>query len=208
MTGFESCILNKDNQPKVSILMNCYNGEKYLREAIESIFAQNYQNQEIIFWDNQLTDNSVEIIKSYVDQRLKYYYVPKHTILLEARKYALENVHGDFISFLEADDWWLPEKLESQVVLFSDPDVGVVCSNYFMENQIEGRRWLMFKKLMPQDMVLDDLLRHYSVALLHLAVGRTTLSYSFTPFDSRYDIDTLPLVEKGDVVFYLKLPTH
>ena len=51
-------------KPLVSVIMNCYNGEKYLKEAIVSVLAQTYQNYEIIFWDNQSTDHSVEIFKT------------------------------------------------------------------------------------------------------------------------------------------------
>ena len=50
----------KDN-PLVSILMNCYNGEEYLKEAIDSVINQEYKNWELIFWDNQSTDRSAEI---------------------------------------------------------------------------------------------------------------------------------------------------
>ena len=59
--------------PLVSVIINCYNGEKYLREAIDSVIAQTYSNWEIIFWDNQSTDSSAEIVKSYNDDRIKYY---------------------------------------------------------------------------------------------------------------------------------------
>ena len=54
-----------NNQPLVSILMNCYNGKKYLKEAIDSIFSQTYNNWEIIFIDNCSTDCSARIAKSY-----------------------------------------------------------------------------------------------------------------------------------------------
>ena len=64
-------------EPLVSILMNCFNGEKFLREAVDSVLAQTYQNWEVIFWDNQSTDKSAEIFKSYSDPRLKYFYAPK-----------------------------------------------------------------------------------------------------------------------------------
>ena len=188
MTNLVNGILNEGNQPLVSILMNCYNGEKYLREAIESVLAQSFSNWEIIFWDNQSTDTSAEIFKSYIDARLKYFYAPKHTLLYEARNYALENACGEFVAFLDVDDWWLPEKLELQVVLFDDPDVGFVSSNFFVENQSKGRRSLAFKKKIPQGRVLDNLLRHYYTGLLTLVVRRTALSYSTMPFDSRYHI--------------------
>ena len=51
-------------QTLVSVIMNCFNGEKFLREAIDSVLAQTYQNWELIFWDNQSTDSSEEIIKA------------------------------------------------------------------------------------------------------------------------------------------------
>ena len=59
------------NEPLVSIIMNCYNGEKYLRDAINSVISQKYNNWELIFWDNLSTDKSSEIINSYKDNRLK-----------------------------------------------------------------------------------------------------------------------------------------
>nr|MCH9813328.1 glycosyltransferase [Campylobacterota bacterium] len=76
------------NQPLVSVVINCYNSDTYLKEAIESVFNQTYQNWEIIFWDNQSTDRSAEIIKSYNDNRIKYFYAPVHTPLGEARNLA------------------------------------------------------------------------------------------------------------------------
>ena len=62
------------NAPLVSIIMNCYNGETYLNESIESILSQTYKNWELIFWDNQSKDNSAKIFKNYKDIRLKYFF--------------------------------------------------------------------------------------------------------------------------------------
>ena len=61
--------MTRTTEPLVSILMNCFNGEKYLRESIESVLAQTYHNWELIFWDNQSTDNSAELFKSFDDKR-------------------------------------------------------------------------------------------------------------------------------------------
>ena len=175
-------------QPKVSIIMNCYNGEKYLCEAIDSVLAQTYQNWEIIFWDNQSTDESANIFKSYSDPRLRYFYAKKHTLLSEARNYALEFAHGELVAFLDVDDWWLPEKLERQVALFNEPDIGVVCSNLFIENKSKGRRWVAFKKPKPEGRILDDLLRNYFIVLVTLMVRRTALASLNKAFDNRYHI--------------------
>jgi glycosyltransferase involved in cell wall biosynthesis len=113
-------------QPLVSIVMNCYNGEKYLREAIESVYAQTYDNWEIIFWDNFSTDRSAEIAKSY-DKRLKYYCGVDNVPLGAARNKALEKSNGEYISFLDVDDLWLSEKLELQVQKMKDEPKAVVC---------------------------------------------------------------------------------
>ena len=88
------------NEPLVSIIINCFNGEKYLRKCIESVISQTYKNWEIIFWDNKSSDRSAQIFKSYKDTRLKYYIADNHSsILYQARNYALDKVSGEFIAF-------------------------------------------------------------------------------------------------------------
>ena len=77
-----------NEKPLVSIIINCFNGDKYLKEAINSIYNQSYHNWEIIFWDNQSTDESANIAKSF-DQKLKYFYASNHTPLGEARNEAV-----------------------------------------------------------------------------------------------------------------------
>ena len=120
------------NNPLVSIIVNCYNGEKYLAHTLDSILNQTYQNWEIIFWDNQSTDNSSGIFKSYKDSRFKYFYANEHTILGKARNLAIEKSKGDFIAFLDTDDTWDKNKLELQMGCFNSPEVGVVYSNFWI----------------------------------------------------------------------------
>lgn len=114
-----------DNTPLVSILMNCFNGEKYLNEAIDSIYAQTYQNWEIVFWDNASTDRSASIAKGY-DKRIKYHLAPENTPLGEARNLALKKASGQYIAFLDCDDIYLPDKLEQQVKLMQSKEY-VMC---------------------------------------------------------------------------------
>lgn len=176
------------NSPCVSILMNCYNGEKYLRQAIESVLSQSYQNWEVIFWDNQSTDKSAEIFRSYKDSRLKYYYAPTHTVLYGARNYAIEKATGEFIAFLDVDDWWLPEKLQKQIELFSDPQVGIVCGNYWLVNERKNTCSVMFNNQVPTGWVLNDLLKSYYPGLLTLVIRRSALTPLNYVFDSRYNL--------------------
>ena len=58
----------KDSNPIVSVIINCFNGSKFIEKAIESVLAQSYKNLEIIVWDNQSTDNSANIVNSYNDK--------------------------------------------------------------------------------------------------------------------------------------------
>lgn len=174
--------------PLVSVLMNCYNGEKYLRQAIGSVLAQSHQNWEIIFWDNRSTDGSAAIVTSYADSRIKYYHAPQHTLLYEARNYAIAQASGEFLAFLDVDDWWVETKLERQLERFADPDVGLVCSNYWVESEQKQKRWPYFRRPMPEGWVLNDLLGFYYIGLLTLVVRRTALDTLGYPCDPRYHI--------------------
>ena len=81
-------------QPLITVLMNCYNGEKYLREAVDSVINQTYANWEIIFWDNQSRDLSAKFFLEYDDSRLKYFYAQKHTELGDARIEAISKANS------------------------------------------------------------------------------------------------------------------
>jgi len=154
----------ESEKPLVSVIINCFNGEKYLREALDSVVTQTYKNWEIIFWDNQSTDKSAEIYKSYKDSRLKYYYASSHAdILYEARNYALKKTNGDFIAFLDVDDWWLPNKLEKQIPLFDDPDVGLVYGNLWRLFEKKNKKKIYRKKILPTGMILGELLHDYVI---------------------------------------------
>ena len=102
------------NKILVSIIVNCFNGEKFLAEALESVINQTYQNWEIIFWDNASTDNSSHIAKSY-DRRLKYFKSNINTSIGEARYSAITKAKGNYICFLDCDDVFVETKLEIQI---------------------------------------------------------------------------------------------
>ena len=114
----------------VSIIVNCFNGERFLAEALDSVINQTYQNWELIFWDNQSSDNSSEIFKSYKHPNFNYFYAPNHTHLGRARELAFKRTNGHWIGFLDCDDIWLPEKLHDQVSVIKsfDGNLGLIYS--------------------------------------------------------------------------------
>ena len=159
------------NNPLVSIIMNCFNGEKYLSQSLDSILDQTYQNWEIIFWDNQSTDNSSEIFKSYKDGRFKYFYASKYTALGKARNLATEKAKGDFIAFLDTDDLWDKNKLELQMGYFNNPEVGVVYSNLWVLKKDKKKKLYMRQKL-PRGNIYNELIKNYSVGILTAVIRK------------------------------------
>ena len=115
--------------PLVSIVIPCYNAEKFIAEAIESAFNQIYPNVEVIVIDDGSSDRSVEIIQSY-GNRVRFEAID-HRGACAARNRGLQLSKGEFIQFLDADDVLLPNKLETQVpILQSDRADLVFCNGY------------------------------------------------------------------------------
>jgi glycosyltransferase involved in cell wall biosynthesis len=111
--------------PLVSIIMNVRNGAATLREAIDSVLSQTYQDWELIVWDDRSTDASAQVVSQYRDVRLRYFLSPTETSLGEARSQALRQADGEWVAFLDQDDIWLPRKLEQQLAL-ADRSVGLI----------------------------------------------------------------------------------
>ena len=87
--------LNKKTTPLVSVIMNCHNGEKYLRESINSVMSQSYKNWELIFWDNNSNDNSKKVLLNFKDKRIKYFYSKSFLNLYHARNLAIKKSKGN-----------------------------------------------------------------------------------------------------------------
>jgi glycosyltransferase involved in cell wall biosynthesis len=185
---------NKD-QPLVSVIMNCYNGEKYLCEAIDSVYAQSYKNWEIIFWDNLSTDSSAKIAKSY-DSKLRYF-VGQETIPLgAARNKALEKCDGEYIAFLDVDDLWLTEKLSLQVPLFEkDNKVGLVYSDAIWFNAHNKKKKLSLKnKNKLKGYCFRELLTNYLITQSSVIIKKSALLSQSEWFDERFH-----LLEEADL---------
>ncbi len=113
-----------DFPPPVSVILPVYNGERYLAEAIESVLSQSYQSFELIVIDDGSTDRSREIAQSF--PLIKYVFQANRGVAA-ARNRGIEISRGEFLTFLDADDLWLPEKLALQMEAFEyDPALEIV----------------------------------------------------------------------------------
>ena len=154
--------------PLVSILMNCYNGEKYLQEAIDSILNQTYKNWELVFWDNQSYDKSAEIFLNNKDPRLHYYLSPSHTTLGNARIMASKKIKGEWLGIIDTDDMWKPNKLAKQISTINNTklpceSIGLVyCRAMGIDKNSVTTKEVCHKDYleapMPEGRILDDLL--------------------------------------------------
>jgi glycosyltransferase involved in cell wall biosynthesis len=111
-----------DNKPRVSVVMSFLNRERFLAEAIESVFAQTYKDWELLLIDDGSSDSSTAIARRYANEHphlVKYLEHPHHGNRgqVVSRNLALTCARGDYFANLDSDDVWLPHKLEQQVAI-------------------------------------------------------------------------------------------
>lgn len=122
-----------NSKPLVSTVMIFFNEERFFPEAIESVFAQTYKNWELLLVDDGSTDGSTEIALRHAQQypgKVRYLEHDGHRNrgASAARNLGISNAKGEYIAFLDADDVWLPQKLERQVALLnSQPEAAMLC---------------------------------------------------------------------------------
>ena len=168
-------------KPLVSIIMNCYNSDRFLREAIESVYSQTYSNWEIIFWDNASTDDSENIAKSF-DDRIKYYQASETTLLGEARNLALSKVSGEYVAFLDCDDLYLTGKLERQIAVMHGSDYAMCYGSAIIIDK-NGKQVKKTKVKNKSGYLLGKLLLHYEISMQSVMIRKSTLNNSFFNFD-------------------------
>lgn len=106
----------------VSIIVPVYNTEPYLNQCIDSILAQTYHNLEIIIIDDGATDNSADICESYSDSRIIVYHTENRG-LSAARNYGIDKSHGEYIYFVDSDDWIDADLIEKAMKCIGDADI-------------------------------------------------------------------------------------
>lgn len=120
--------------PFFSIILPTYNRAHFLPKAIESVLAQTFEDWELVIVDDGSTDNTKEVVLAYQDLRIVYIYQDNQE-RSAARNNGMSKAKGDFICFLDSDDYYLPEKLMNyRNALAEDLDVYVLCDNVILED--------------------------------------------------------------------------
>jgi glycosyltransferase involved in cell wall biosynthesis len=168
--------------PKISVVMNCYNGETFLHEAVRSVVAQSFQDWELIFWDNCSTDKSADIINSYRDSRIKYFAATNHTELGEARKMAVERCAGEYLAFLDCDDLFLPDNLSAQLDAIQQNQAAVAYGGVIIIDAAGKER----TRLLPRwnsGIIFGELLRQYEIHVPAMMIRHDVLKSDRLNFD-------------------------
>jgi glycosyltransferase involved in cell wall biosynthesis len=126
--------------PCVTVLMPVYNGEIYLREAIESILSQTFTDFEFLIINDGSTDKSEKIIKSYNDSRIRYVKNESNLKLIATLNNGIELAKGKYILRMDADDISVPNRIEKQVAFMEqNPEIGL-CGTWFNTFDEQGEK--------------------------------------------------------------------
>ncbi len=133
------------SQPKISVVMTVFNAEQYLREAMDSILGQSFADFEFIIVDNKSTDGSVEIIKSYSDERIRLIENAVNVGQTKALNIGIEHSRAFLIARMDADDISFPQRFQVQYdFLNKHPDIAVVGS-FRIDIDQNGKQLRVFK---------------------------------------------------------------
>lgn len=124
--------------PKVSVIVPVYNVEAYLDQCVKSILSQTLQNIELLLVNDASTDNSLQIARAYEeDPRVQVLDKP-HGGLGDTRNYGVARASGEYLAFVDSDDWIDPEMLETVYAAAQEREADLVVFNYMRENLVDG----------------------------------------------------------------------
>jgi glycosyltransferase involved in cell wall biosynthesis len=178
--------------PKISINLCCYNSERYLRETLESIIGQTWQDWELVIVNDGSTDGTESIIREYQERGYPIvYHHQSNRGLAFSRNQAIELSRGDFIAFIDHDDLWLKDKLEKQVRIIREEtsDLGLIYTrtDYFKDDGEQGevpKKYLGTN--LPEGRVLKALLLENNFITLSSAVVSKESCVSVGGFPNHY----------------------
>ncbi|CAM4074741.1 glycosyltransferase family 2 protein [Gillisia hiemivivida] len=152
-----------EESPLVSVIMPAYNSAKFIAESIQSVLHQFHSNWELLIIDDASEDNTVEIIEKFAssDPRIQLFQNKTNKGTGISRNIGIKAAQGSYIAFLDADDLWLPKKLEAQLDFMKRRDLEMTYSSYYLINEsgqelhkkIQALPILSYKKLLKSNYV-------------------------------------------------------
>lgn len=192
------------DEPLVSIIMPCYNAEKHIEKAIESVINQTYKNWELIIIDDQSTDSSIRIINKYMitDERINMYQLDKKGGASTARNFGIKKASGQYIAFLDSDDLWKRTKLMKQIIFMQEKCLSFTYTYFGYIDENNNRLDLIRKS--PKKITYKKALRGNLIGCLTVIidvskVGKVEIPYLKKRNDAALWLKILKRVEHGDL---------
>ena len=166
--------MNDTATPLVSVVIPTYNHGRYLGRALQSLLNQSYTNWEAFVIDNHSTDNTDDVMATFVDARINYLKIYNKAIIAASRNAGIRAGKGEWIAFLDSDDWWTPDKLQTCFEYIND-QVDFV----YHDMEIVTEKFRLFRKKIKswqvKSPVLIDLMARGSAIATSSVVIRTKL---------------------------------
>ena len=118
--------------PFFTVIVPNYNNSKYIHRCIKSVIDQTFHNWELIIIDNNSNDNSLEVINSFKDKRVKTITIQNNGIIAKSRNLGINSSKGIWLCFLDSDDWWEETKLNTIYKKIIKTEVDVIVHNEFL----------------------------------------------------------------------------
>lgn len=161
---------------KVSVIVTTYKRAHLVTETIGTILSQTFKDFELIIVDNYSKDNTDDVIKSYADERVRYFKHRNNGIIAVNRNYGISKSQGEYIAFCDDDDLWFPEKLQKQVQeLEKDSQIGLVCNNEIAFDYRGDHGVLIKTRLKDRDLSFESLVETNYVSSSTVMVRKAVL---------------------------------
>ncbi|WP_339834721.1 glycosyltransferase family 2 protein [uncultured Flavobacterium sp.] len=165
----------------VSIITPTYNSGKYIAETIQSVQKQTHQNWEMILVDDCSSDNTIDLIKSFIanDNRIQLYQLESNSGPAVARNKGIENVSGKYMTFLDADDIWFEDFIENSIKTIHETGIHFVFSSY--KRSDEELNFIHSDFIVPKKVTYTDILKSNSISCLTAFLDIETLGKKSMP---------------------------
>ena len=146
--------------PLISIIIPNFNHAKYIARAIDSVINQTFKNWEVIIVDNHSTDESDQIIELYLCDNIRLLKINNNGIIASSRNLGILHSRGDWIAFLDADDWWMKDKLEACSKVIELANYDIIYHDVYLINKIDAiLRWRRTWSRKLSEDALGDLIK-------------------------------------------------
>lgn len=181
-------------QELISIISPVHNSARFIRETIESVQAQTYKQWEMLIVDDGSLDDTCKIIEQYAssDARIHLIQLSHNTVPANARNVAIANAKGSYMAFLDADDLWLPLKLERQVVFMQKRNIEFSYTLYRHMSESGARVGKILS--LPDHFDYHGLLKHHGIGCLTVMLN-----------SSKIDLIQMPNIRHEDYILWLSI---